>query len=138
MNHRTIVSYVALAALTLGAGSCIGPMGTNVVLGGIDFVAFQDSDSDFATSDVLDIDGEVVRFDAANRQLIWVKDSLAFAGWDVDGNVLRGGDFTVRFGTKDGQRMAYFTETDPPTICDIIVQNGSLTILPTTETVPQE
>ena len=138
MNHRAIVSCVTLAALTLAASSCVGPMGTIVGLEGIEFVVFRDSGSDFETSDVLDIDGEIVRFDAASRQMIWVKDSLAFSGWDVDGNVLRGGDFTVRFGTKDGQRMAYFTETGPATICDIVVQNGALSILPTNETVPQE
>ena len=138
MNHRTLLSYVTLAALALAACSCVGPMGTDIDLGDIAFIVFQDADSDFETSDVLDIDGEIVRFDAANRQLIWVKDSLAFSGWEVEGNVLRGGVFTVRFGTKDGQRMAYFTETVPATICDIVVQNGSLIILPTTETVPQE
>ena len=137
MAYRTSCSCVTLSTLLLGALSCAGPMGTDVILDDIEFVVFQDPDSEFSTIDVLDIDDEIVRFDMAKRQMIWVMDSLAFEGWTVDGNVLRDGVFTVRFGTKDGQRMAYFTETDPPTICDIVVQNGLLTILPTNELVPQ-
>ena len=52
MNHRSIASFVTLAALTLAAYSCVQPMGTDVGLGDIAFFVFQDADSDFTTSDV--------------------------------------------------------------------------------------
>ena len=44
--------------------------------------------------------------------------------------------FQIRFGTKDGERRAYFTETASATICDIEVVGGQLAIEPTTVTVP--
>jgi hypothetical protein len=103
-----------------------------------EFVTFQDPDSDFSTMDVRDVEGDIVRFDAAAQQLVWVADELAFDGWDINGTALADGFFTVRFGTEDGQRRAYFTETDPPTICNIVVTDGALSIFPTEVTVPQE
>jgi hypothetical protein len=119
-------------------------IGTPVDIGNSDdkksqsgFEEFEDPDSDFSTMDVMDIDGQIVRFDAALRQMIWVEDSLAFDGWDVQGNRLSNGFFTVRFGSEDGVQMAYFTETNPPTICDISVNDGALSISSTDTTVPQ-
>jgi hypothetical protein len=44
--------------------------------------------------------------------------------------------FQIRFGTKDGERRAYFTETASATICDIAVSGGHLLISPTTVPVP--
>jgi hypothetical protein len=42
----------------------------------------------------------------------------------------------VRFGTKDGQRRAYFTEAAAGTICDVEIVGGQVSITPTTVTVP--
>jgi hypothetical protein len=123
-----------LAALA----SCAAPLGSDVEVDEIDAVEFQDPDSDFSTTDVRDVDDEIVRFDATALRLIWVADDLAFDGWDVNGNQLAGGFYTVRFGTEDGERRAYFTETSPPTICDISVSGGALSISSTNVTVPQE
>lgn len=99
---------------------------------------FQDPDSDFSTTDVADVNGDVVRFDADNARMIWVRDDLQFDNFDVNGNLIDDGFFTIRFGTENGMRMAYFTETNPPTICDINVIAGQLSIRSTNETVPQE
>ena len=132
MKHTLI--WLSMAALvSVGLPSCALPVGMTVDAATLDFVQFDDPDSDFATMDVRDIG----RFDAAKEQMISVADSLTFEGLDVEGNRLGGGFFTVRFGTEDGQRKAYFTETDPPTICDIVVRNEVLTILPADVTVPQ-
>ena len=138
MKSRSTCFGLGVVVMFTGLCSCSGTMGTVVDADGIDFNMFQDPDSEFSTSDVMDIDGEIVRFDAANQQMIWAADSTAFDGWDIDGNALAGGFFTVRFGTENGVRGAYFTETSPPTICDIAVTDGSLRISPTTTTVPQE
>ncbi len=106
--------------------------------GTADFVVFQDPDSDFSTTDVMDVDGEIVRLDGARNELIWVADGTTEGGWDIDGNLLGNGFFTVAFGTENGQRGAYFTETATATICDIRVVNGDIRISPTTILVPQE
>ena len=44
--------------------------------------------------------------------------------------------FQVRFGTKDGERRAYFTEAEATTICDIEIVGGQLMITPTNVNVP--
>lgn len=104
-----------------------------------DYSVFEDPESEFATSDVRDVDEETVRFDPAAGSLIWAADGTAFGGWVIDGNFLGStGQFQVRFGTKDGERRAYFTETGPATICDIEVTDGDLQISPTSVMVPQE
>lgn len=105
---------------------------------GANRVVFADPDSDFSTSDVRDIDEEIVRFDPVANTLIWVADGSAFDGWEVNGNLLgAAGAFQVRFGTVGGERRAYFTETGPATICDITVANSRLSISPTSTPVPQ-
>ncbi len=106
--------------------------------GGVDFVVFQDPDSEFETSDVMDVDAEIVRFDGDQGAIIWAEDGTTEVGWDINGNLLLGGFFTVAFGTENGQRGAYFTETATATICDIRVVNGDIRISPTTILVPQE
>jgi hypothetical protein len=87
------------------------------------------------TPDVRDVDEQIVRFDTANNELIWTADGRSFPGYSINGYLI-GSSFQVRFGTKDGERRAYFTETGPATICDINVVNGQLVILPTNVPVP--
>lgn len=93
--------------------------------------------SGFMTSDVRDVQGQIVRFDTANHALIWAADSRSFAGYPVSGNFIGANrNFQVLFGTENGERRAYFTEVGPDTICDINVVNGQLVILPTNVPVP--
>ena len=66
-------------------------------------------------------------------------DGRAFAGYPVSGNFIRQDHgFQVVFGSENGERRAYFTETGPGTICDIEVVSGQLLITPTSERVPQK
>lgn len=90
------------------------------------------------TSNVRDVQEEIVRFDLASGSLIWVADGRMFAGYPVIGSYFLRADqaFQVRFGTRDGERRAYFTETVRGTICDIAVVNGALIISPTDVPVP--
>lgn len=100
---------------------------------------FEDPDSDFSTSDVRDVDDEIVRFDATAKTLIWAADGSAFEGWEINGNFLGSSQtFQVRFGTVDGERHAYFTESGPGTICDIRIEDGMLRISATSVLVPDE
>lgn len=135
-SSKSITMLVSLASLSIIG--CMPPMGMTPQADDGEFAVFSDPDSEFTTMDVRDVDGQIVRFDAARRQLIWVEDNLAFDGFDVNENLLANGFFTVRFGTENGERRAFFTETDPPTICDISAPGGSLSIQSTETTVPQE
>ncbi len=125
-------------------GSMTGDMNTNGDTAddnGADNVAkFQDPDSDFETTEVRDVDGEIMQFDTSTNELVWQADGTRIAQWTVEGNSLLFGfsEFRARFGTEDGQRRAYFTEVVPPTICDLVVNNGALSIFSTTTQVPQE
>ena len=91
---------------------------------------FTDADG-FSTTDVLDVDDEVVRFDIDSDSLLWF-DNTAFEGFPVDGNFIREDRFfQVLFGTEGGVKKAYFTETSTGTICDIAIDNGQIQILST-------
>ena len=76
----------------------------------------------------------------AATTIIWAATGEAFnaGSWNVNGLFLAGGGFQVRFGTKNGQRRAYSTETIPATICNISLGCGSVCIFPTNVPVPHE
>ena len=96
---------------------------------------FTDPTTGFSTRDVRDSDDQIVQFDTATNSLIWAADGEKFPGYRVSDNFIDG-TFQVRFGTKNGERRAYFTEKASATICDISVFNGQLSINPTLATVP--
>jgi len=104
------------------------------------FALFTDpDDSTFSTSDVRDVDGEIVKFDAQARSIIWTDEMSYDVGlWTVQGNFLGpGGFFQVRFGSEGGERRAYFTESATATICNITLSLGNIQIYATSTTVPQ-
>ncbi len=97
--------------------------------------------SAFTTTDVRDVDDEIVQFDADTMAIVWKETGEAFraGSWVTDGNFLGAArSFQVRFGSVGGERRAYFTETGPATICDIRVTDGDLLISATSALVPQE
>jgi hypothetical protein len=103
----------------------------------VQLAMFNDPASSFSTPDVRDVQEQIVQFDVANNSLIWKADGRSFPGYPVSGNfVAEDKHFQVRFGTKDGERRAYFTETASATICDIEVTGGQLMISPTNVKVP--
>ncbi len=103
----------------------------------IQLAVFRDPASTFSTSDVRDVQEQIVRFDTASNSLIWAADGRSFLGYPIDGSFIRSDRaFQVRFGTRDGERRAYFTETVATTICDIEIVGGQLVISPTGVTVP--
>ena len=88
---------------------------------------FTDPASSFTTSDVRDVQEQIVRFDTASNSLIWAGDGRSFSGYPVSGLFIRADSFfQVRFGTKAGERRAYFTEAAAATICDIEIAAASL------------
>jgi hypothetical protein len=104
-------------------------------------VTFVDPDTGFSTQNVHDVDRQVIHFDTQRVAMIWGADGTAVSGWAVTGNELRwerAGGFRVRFGTEDGERRAYFTETGPGTICNLDIRAPEqLSISPSNETPPQ-
>lgn len=100
-------------------------------------IRFSSPDATFSTTDVRDVDDQIVRFDAADDTLIWTPDNRTFPNWTVNGNILAG-RFEVRFGTVNGEPRAYFTEIGPGTLCDLSVDaGGQLEIVPTNNLPPQ-
>src|SRR5262249_9310669 len=103
----------------------------------VQLAVFHAPSSTFATSDVRDVQGQIVRFDLATNSLIWAVDGRSFSGYAIDGNFIRSDHaFQVRFGTDEGERRAYFTETVKGTICDIEVTGGQLVLTSTNVMVP--
>lgn len=140
---KSILALVLIAAMPAcgsnspsapqnGGGTSTPPAALTPVI-----VMFTEASTGFSTSDVRDVQDQIVRFDSANSALVWVASGSSFVGYPVDGHFIRSDrQFQVRFGVRDGERRAYFTETATGTICDIVVTGGQLTILPTNVTVP--
>jgi hypothetical protein len=114
----------------------------------IQLAVFTDPASGFSTSDVRDIQEQIVRFNTAN-ELIWTADGTRLPEYLVDGNFIafhHRADrfFQVRFGLRDGERRAYLTWTDDvghfgphaATILDLEVVGGQLVITGTNVPVP--
>jgi hypothetical protein len=94
---------------------------------------FTDPTTNQATSDVRDVDEQVMRFEMPGGVLLWV-DGSRHMGWPVSGNFLDAAhSFQVRFGSRSGQRRAYFTETGSGTICNLEVSGGQLRVTATNE-----
>jgi hypothetical protein len=91
--------------------------------GAVAFVHFMDEATGFATQDVHDANREIVRFDAEHGAMVSLGSGDAVSGWAATGNELSwsrsGVEFRVRFGTEQGERRAFFTETVAGTICDL-------------------
>ena len=103
----------------------------------IQLAVFSDPASTFTTSDVRDVQDQIVRFDTASTSLIWAADGRSFPGYPVAGNFVGYCCFfQVRFGTKDGERQAYLTDFDTATIWDIEIVGGQLTFSLTNVRVP--
>jgi hypothetical protein len=142
---KPMTLVVLMAALTACGGSDSAPTTPSTPTtpppppppAPVQLAVFSDPASSFTTSDVRDSEEEIVRFDVANNALIWAGDGRSFSGFPVNGLFIRADRFfQVRFGTKDGERRAYFTEAVATTICDVEIVNGQLVINPTSLTVP--
>jgi major membrane immunogen (membrane-anchored lipoprotein) len=95
----------------------------------------------FSTSDVRDLDGEIVRIDLDTDSIIWVADGTSHGAgtWTVSGNFLTETSFfEVVFGSEGGERRAYFTETSTGTLCDISLFDGDIRVVQTSVPVPQD
>ncbi len=93
---------------------------------------FTDPASGFSTTDVRDLDDQIVRFNPADNTMLWTPDNLLFDSWVVDGNFMDAAHmFQVRFGSVSGEKRAYFTEAGRGTLCDLKVEQNTLQLLPT-------
>ena len=124
-TSKTILLLIVIQAIaSCGGGS--GSTPTTPTTPPVQLAMFTDSVSGFSTSDIRDVQDQIVRFDLANNALIWVATGRSFSGYPVRGNFIRADKaFQVRFGIQNGERRAYFTETVAETICDIDVTAGS-------------
>ena len=102
-------------------------------------MVFTDPNSGFSTSDVRDVQGQVVQFDLKGR-LIWKADGTRLTGFRREPGLLifvpsaHGCQcwLEVRFGTEDGEPRAYVTadygHDNPGTLVDLEVAGGKLLV----------
>ena len=116
----------------------------------IRLAVFTDSNSGFSTSDVRDVDDQIVRFNIASKphELIWTAGETSFPEYPVYGNFIQAYRICsycaleVRFGIKDGERRAYLTWGDDynhyysGNLVDVEVVNGTLVMTETKVRVP--
>jgi len=126
------------ALLVAGCGGVTG--GEEIDLSTAELTVFQDPDSSFSTTELLDVDGEVISFTTDGR-IVWVETSMAWANsrnaeWTTDGNTLRSDEyFTVAYGLVDGEFGGWITRASTDTVCDFDAEGDELFIDPTEETV---
>lgn len=105
-------------------------------------VRFVDPTTGFETHEVYDANRDIVHFDAEQGAMVWAASGDPVSGWTISGADLSwdrsGVAFRVRFGTEDGERRAYFTETDAGTICDLDIRaEDALSIRATSQRPPE-
>lgn len=108
------------------------------------YAVFEDPDSDFSTVNVYDATRELFHFDAVVPAMVNDETGDRHSGWLVEGLQLGPnngsfGNYQIRFGTEFGERRAYFTEFNPPTICNLTLSGPEeLSISRTSEEPPTE
>ena len=89
---------------------------------------------------VHDATGEIIEVNAALNELVWAETGTTYftgAFPVIDERFLTGTrQFQIRFGSINGRRMAFFTETDAGTVCNLRVSAGSLLIFATSLQAP--
>jgi len=135
---------LVLAASALLCGGCAElPVGEEIDLSAVELTVFSDPDSDFTTTELLDVDGQVLSFTTDSR-IVWVDTSTAWTEsrrgeWTTDGNVLRSdGYFTVAYGSLDGTFAGWITRTSTGNVCDFESDGEVLDINPTNEPIEQD
>lgn len=110
-------------------------------------VTFTERATGFSTTDLYDVQGQVVQINTAN-ELIWTPDGTRLPGYRlgvatpyyevpfVDGQICpEGCSFELRFGSKDGVRRAYLTldygHYNPGTLVDVELAGGALVVTQT-------
>jgi hypothetical protein len=108
---RTVMLAAAAALAGCGGSDPAAPTSltttTTPPAAPVQLAVFTEPASGFMTSDVRDVQGQIVRFDTANNALLWAADGRSFQGYAVQRPLhwsRRG--VPDRFGTKDGDRRA--------------------------------
>ena len=158
---KWLMTGIVLLGLAPGLGGCGGsgsaaapsaPSAPSPVVQptAIQLVVFTDEASGFSTSEVRDVDDQILQFSTAPA-LIWT-DGTRFSGYWANGDTVTADSvcpscfFLIRFGTRDGERRAYLTWPDferhgradhpAPTILDIEVEGGRVVVTDTSVLVP--
>lgn len=104
-----------------------------------EFAVFTDPETGFTTTVVYDSNRDTAQFRVTDDSVVF-QDGMAYdiGEWEVNGNILDAEQFfQVRFGTEDGERRAFFTETEmPDVVCDFFVEDGDFQMVPSTHPVP--
>jgi hypothetical protein len=132
--RKVFLCGLAAAGLSCGSGSSGSSPTAPSPTQNQTLATFTDPTTGQATSDVRDVDEQVMRFEMPSGVLSWIADGSRHSGWPVSGNFLDSAhQFQVRFGSRSGQRRAYFTESGSGTICQLETSGGQLRISATSE-----
>jgi hypothetical protein len=158
VGHKCVLGGIVLVVAAVASVGCDGsrppPTAPTDVLQTreptpVQVVVFTDEAS-FSTSDVYDVNDQVIRFNTA-RELIWVADGARFREFSVNGNKIKetGTEdwFQVHFGTRNGVRRAYLgwdldachcpeAARPPSTILDVEIVGDRVVFQATDVTVP--
>ena len=125
------------------------PTAPAAVSAGPTLIAFAEARTGFSTTEVRDVQEQIVQFNTSN-ELIWTVDGTRLPGYGVgrytfgdtpvyhiEGKICpQGCAFVVRFGTRDGERRAYLTvdygHDNPGTLVDVDVAGGALVVTQST------
>ncbi len=125
------------------------PTAPAAVSTGPTLIAFAEPRTGFSTTDVRDVQEQILQFNTSN-ELIWTVDGTRLPGYGVgkytfgdtpvyyiEGKICpQGCAFVVRFGTKDGERRAYLTvdygHDNPGTLVDVDLAGGALVVTQST------
>jgi hypothetical protein len=144
MIGRILSGIFGLALMVLsGCTTIVGGDGNGNGDGGDDarYAVFVDPENpDFSTTDVYDVDGDIVRFDIENHAVFWVADgrTLDEGTWVLDGYVVVGRGYQIRFGTDDGVRRAYISGVASENIYQSHFHADSFDFDPTSTPIPND
>ena len=147
MRTTGIVLFLAIATVHTGCGNGPAMTSPSPVHHAAALARFLDPDSEFTTTDVRDAQGEILQF-STDGELVWTADGSRYPGYIADGRVITAGKiagcyFYVRFGTRDGERRAYLTWSEPvtaerpATLLDVAVIGGVVVVHDTDIVVPE-
>lgn len=152
MMTRTLTGCLLLALAAASAGcdgagpsSPTAPGSVPPPAGASGFVAFTEGSTGFTTTDLRDVQEQILRITTTN-ELIWAADGSRLPGYfarghSIDGKICpEGCTLVVRFGSRDGERRAYLTadygHNNPGTVVDVEVTGGMLVVTRTGEFPP--
>ncbi|MFT5430630.1 MAG: hypothetical protein ACI9OJ_001306 [Myxococcota bacterium] len=101
---------------------------------------FVDEATGFSTCNIVDLDGQGMRFFRETSEMLWVESDEKFDRFPIAQGYIIGelGLYQVRFGRFEGKQWAWLTGAQDGLICDVERTSTLVAFQPTEVSVPQE